>query len=389
MRVVHLGKYYPPASGGIETYTRTMARAQAALGADVQVVVVNHADAAGNDVTFAATARTPDAVDADGTVRVHRAGRIANVAKLDVPPGLLRILRQLQKEKPDVWHLQTPNVTMLLALALLPGIRPLVVTHHSDMVRQKLLKYAVLPFERLVYGRAAKILSDSPPYIDGSPSLLRFRAKVESLPLGLDLAPFQLPSAEALAAEAHAQATYAGPIWLCVGRLIYYKALDVALRALKELPGTLVVVGTGPMQAAWQALAADLGVSNRVVWLGRAPEATLIGLYRAATALWFPSNARSEGYGLVQVEAMACGCPVLNANIPASGVPWVSVHEQTGLTVPPNDAPAFAAAARRLLNEPGLREHLSAEAVRQAASRFDHRAMAARSLEIYAEVCRR
>lgn len=83
---------------------------------------------------------------------------------------------------------------------------------------------------------------------------------------------------------------------------------------------------------------------------------------------------------------MACGCPVVNAAIPDSGVPWVARHEVSALTVPVNDPAAFAAAARRLATEPGLRERLSAGAVREAEGRFDHRVMAARSLQIYERV---
>ena len=83
LRVVHLGKYYPPAMGGIETHTQTLARHQAKLGCDVRVVVVNHADNAGRDVTFEGRRRTPDRIESDGPVKVHRVGRVANLAKLD------------------------------------------------------------------------------------------------------------------------------------------------------------------------------------------------------------------------------------------------------------------------------------------------------------------
>lgn len=386
MRIIHLGKYYPPASGGIEGHTATLARGQAARGADVTVVVVNHADAVGNDVTFDGTRNTPDTEDRDGAVRVVRVGRTATVAKFDFTPRLLPVLRNLLRTKPDIWHLQAPNVTMMAALAVLPAVRPLVITHHSDIVRQKVLKYPFLPIEMLCYTRAAKVLSDSPPYIDGSPTLLRVRDKVETLALGIDRTPFNVPSDRALSYAATVRANYPGPIWLSVGRLIYYKALDVAFEALRSVPGTLVVVGTGPMEPAWRQKAQALGVADRVVWHGRTSEDDLVGLLHAATALWFPSNARSEGFGLVQVEAMAAGCPVINANIPHSGVPWVGRHDVAGLTVPIDDPAAFAAAAKRLLSEPGLRDRLAAGAVREAAERFDESVMVDRSLEIYRAV---
>lgn len=385
LRIVHLGKYYPPARGGIETHTQTLVRHQAKLGCDVRVVVVNHADKAGRDVTFEGRCRTPDRVECDGPVRVYRVGRVANLAKLDVTPGLPTILRKLLKDPPDVWHLHAPNITMMLALAGNPAIRPLVITHHSDIVRQRLLKHLVRPLERLICNRAARILTDSPPYAGGSRLLAKYSSKVVALPLGIELQPFVNPSAAALVHAEQLRAVSAGPIWVSTGRLVYYKALDVALHALKKLPGTLHIIGTGPMEPVWRSLAASLGVADRVVWRGRVSDDELVGTYRAATALWFPSNERSEGFGLVQVEAMACGCPVVNANIPHSGVPWVSRNEETGLTVPVNDPVAFAAASRRIHTEPGLRERLSNEALLQAKLRFDAVQMAARSLEIYRE----
>ncbi len=389
LRVVHLGKYYPPARGGIETHTQTLARHQAKLGCDVRVVVVNHADKAGRDVTFEGRCPTPERVESDGPVQVYRVGRVANLAKLDVTPGLSAMLRKLLKDPPDIWHLHAPNITMMLALAGNSDIRPLVITHHSDIVRQRLLKHVVRPLERLVCNRAARILTDSPPYAGGSRLLAKYPSNVIALPLGIELRPFVSASAASLAHAEQLRAASAGPIWVSTGRLVYYKALDVALRALKELPGTLHIIGTGPMEPAWRSLAVSLGVADRVVWRGRVSDDELIGTYRAATALWFPSNERSEGFGLVQVEAMACGCPVVNANIPHSGVPWVSRHNETGLTVPVNDPVAFAVASRRIFTEPGLRERLSHEAVLQAKRRFDAVQMAARSLEIYREAIAR
>jgi rhamnosyl/mannosyltransferase len=275
---------------------------------------------------------------------------------------------------------------MMLAVLADRRLRPLVVTHHSDIVRQRLLRHVVRPVEHAVYRRAVRLLPTSQTYADGSPTLTRFREKVEPLPLGLDLTPFRTPSAAALASADRLRREVPGPVWLSVGRLIYYKALGVGLEALANVPGTLLVVGSGPMDEAWKRRADELKLGDRVRWLGRATDEELVGAYHAATALWFPSNARSEGFGLVQVEAMASGCPVLNAAVPHSGVAWVSRSDETGLTVPLNDPSALAAAARRLLDEPGLRERLSVEAKRQAADRFAARRMAADSLAVYRRV---
>jgi rhamnosyl/mannosyltransferase len=173
---------------------------------------------------------------------------------------------------------------------------------------------------------------------------------------------------------------------LCVGRLIYYKGLAIALAALRDVPGRLLIIGTGPMDAELKSQALELGVADRVLFHGRADTDQLVGAYRAATALWFPSTARSEGFGLVQVEAMTSGCPVINTAIAGSGVAWVCRHDREGLTVPVNDPAALAAAAKRLLTEPGLRERLAGAGRIRAADEFDHRIMAARSLEVYRSV---
>jgi rhamnosyl/mannosyltransferase len=388
LRVVHLGKYYPPSPGGIEGHTRTLARGQAALGADVRVLVVNHAAANGRDATFDRFTRTPNSEEWDGAVYVTRIARWACLAKLDVAPGLLRAVRQLAREGPDVWHLHAPNVTMMLAILATPCIRPLVITHHSDIVRQRILKYAVRPIESLVYRRAARIHPTSAAYAEGSELLKRFAVKVAPLPLGIDGQPFREPSPKALAYAKQFRDEHGEPLWLCVGRLIYYKGLSVAIDALLDVPGKLLVIGTGPMEAELKAKASQVGVVDRVVFQGHATRDQLVGAYHAATALWFPSMARSEGFGLVQVEAMASGCPVINTAIAGSGVSWVCRHDREGLTIPVNDTAELARAAKRLLTESGLRERLATAGRQRAAAEFDHRVMAARSLEMYREMTR-
>ncbi|AWM39611.1 GDP-mannose-dependent alpha-(1-6)-phosphatidylinositol monomannoside mannosyltransferase [Gemmata obscuriglobus] len=387
--MIHLGKYYPPSPGGIEGHTQSLARAQAALGADVRVVVVNHRARDGHDATFEKWTRTPWAEDADGQVRITRVGRLANVAKLDVAPGLSGLLNDLARNPPDVWHLHAPNITMMLAVLRCRWLAPLVITHHSDIVRQKLLKHFVRPLEVALYRRAARILPTSGSYVDGSDLLQQFANKLTPVPLGMDLSPFQTPSAAARACAERFRERFRGPVWLCVGRLIYYKGLHVALEALKRVPGTLVVIGTGPLGAELNRKAQELGVADRVVWYGHASADELVGAYLASAALWFPSVARSEGFGLVQVEAMAAGCPVINTAVPASGVAWVARHEQESLTVPVSDSAALAAAANRLLTEAGLKDRLVAAARMRAAAEFDWLVMGRRCLAVYGEVAGR
>jgi glycosyltransferase involved in cell wall biosynthesis len=373
MRICHLGKYYPPAPGGIETHTRTLARAQSALGARVQVLCVNHEGG-------------PTTSENDGGVEVTRFGRYGSALKLDFCPELIRGLRRVDA---DILHLQVPNPTMILALLAARPKAALVVAYQSDVVNQRLRAALFRPLERLAYRRVRKILPSSPNYPGGSPFLRAYTDKLHVLPMGIDVTPYLDPSPEDRAAAEVVRDRHGrgGPLWLCAGRMVYYKGFIHALRALRHVEGRLVLIGGGPDAARLKAEVVRLGLSDRVDFLGKLPHyLDVVPYYLAADAFWFPSNARSEAFGLVQVEAMASGCPVLNTAIPHSGVSWVSRHEETGLTVPINDPEALAAAAQRLLDEPGLRARLVVAARDRAAKEFDHRVMAEHSLDIYRQV---
>ena len=364
--------------GGIETHVQTLARAQADLGAEVHVLCVN-----GLAKKKGQSHRTKTIKELDKNVEVTSLGRLFSLARFDLCPDLPRRISELVNQSNTIIHVHTPNPTMLTALMMRPPRIPLVITHHSDIIKQRVLKYAFRPVEHLVYRQASRILTTSSEYIEGSKFLRLYKNSLNTLPLGLDCSGYIQPSQAALSYARRLKKTYGAPIWLTVGRLVYYKALHVAIEALALVPGTLIVIGTGPLEKELKNQAKQLGLENRIVWLGRASADELTGAYRAATALWFPSNVRSEGFGLVQVEAMASGCPVINADIPCSGVPWVSRHEKEGLTVPINDPVALAQAAQRLLDEPDLRNRLATASSDRACKEFDHRVMAERSFEIY------
>lgn len=391
MRVCHLGKFYPPAPGGIESHVRTLAIAQARLGMDVTVLCINHLDRHGRDATWAryGATRTQRSVDECG-VKVIRVGRSMTVARVDFCPMLPRIVRQINSDPPDLFHLHTPNVTMLLTVAALTSAKvPLVITHHSDIVRQRMRRMALAPYERRVYKRAAAILVSAKAYGDSSEMLQRYGEKIQVLPMGLDLTPFQQHDAAVDREVQRLRSLLGAPLWLCVGRLVYYKAFHVAIEALAQVPGRLLIIGRGPLGNALRNLAAERGVAGRIIWWDIASDSELRAAYRLADALWFPSNARSEAYGLVQVEAMASGCPVINTAVPNSAVAWVSRHEESGLTVPMNNPRALAAAAQRILGEPGLRARLAEGGRRRAAEEFSQDLMADRSAAIYQRVLQR
>ncbi len=383
MRIVHLGKYYPPAPGGIESHVQTLAIGQAELGHEVRVICVNHADEKGKDLTHSRWRSTYTREELDGKVNVIRVARWFSVSRLEVCPRLLSIVKNASR-KCDVVHLHTPNPLMMIAWWL-AGDRsvPLFVTHHSDVVKQKILMLAVMPVEKSVYSKAKSIFTTSPKYLVGSTQLERFASKVKTLSMGIDLSPYLKMENDLKDEIRRFTSEFGWPIWLMVGRLTYYKGYQVALKALTNVPGRLVIVGSGPMERELKSQAERFGVGDRVTWYSSVSQEKLIALYHAATALWFPSIARSEGFGLVQVEAMACGCPVINTHISGSGVSWVSQDGVSGYTVKVGDSEGLAKAACFLAENKNHCVTLGINAKARARTEFDAKLMVDKSISYY------
>ena len=325
----------------------------------------------------------------DGLVKIRRVGKIGTLARFDFCPGIVRFLRR-ELVNFDVLHLHVPNPVMCAALSAMRIATPIVVTYHSDIVKQKWIRKPFRMIEAAVFRKVSRFIASSDNYMESSPILSMHRDQSQVIPFGIDLRPYQEPSksAQQFASKLKLECGE-GPIWLCVGRLVYYKGTEYAIRALKDCPGTLVIVGGGALESSLRALAASLGVCDRVRWYSDLSDDELIGAYHASTALWFPSILRSEAYGFVQIEAMASGCPVINTSIPGSGVDWVSLNNVSGLTVPPNDAAAFAAAARRLSEDSSVRDSLSAGAIHRANTEFELMTMTHRTDKLYHAVLKR
>lgn len=388
LRICHLAKYYSPFRGGIETHVQSLARAQAAAGDEVTVACVNHQDAAGNDVWCHRLARTPRATTIDQGVTVQRFPKFATLARFDFCTGLQRFLSQADQHY-DLLHLHVPNPTFCCALATVRNRLPLVVTYHSDIVKQVIIRKPFRIVESTIFAQASCFIATSAAYVKSSSILRRVIDRTVTIPFGLDLTPYLDPSPAACQYRDQLRREAKGmPIWLCVGRLVYYKGIEHAIRALPRCRGNLVIVGTGVLRNSLQSLALELGVADRVIWKNGLSDEQLIGAYHAATAFWFPSVVRSEAFGLVQIEAMASGCPVINTAIPGSGVPSVSLHDVSGLTVEVADASALAAAANRIDRDPSLRNRLSTGAVARAKDRFSLSRMTLETEQVYRNVLR-
>ncbi len=339
LHILHVYKDYYPVLGGIENHVRLVAEAQAERGHTVTVLVTND----GRQTTTATL----------NGVRVIKAGRLATVASTPLSAALPLALRRL---KPDIAHLHLPYPLGDAAARLFGRARRTVITYHSDIVRQAGWLRLYGPWLRGTLRAADAILATSPRYVETSPYLAPLAARCTVVPYGIDAERFA--SADPAAVAAIRAAHGGGPLVLFVGQLRYYKGVEFLLQAMARVEACALIVGgeSSRRQSELEALSRSLGVAERVRFLGP-KDLDLPAYFHACDVFVLPCIARSEAFGIVQLEAMAAARPVVSCDV-GTGVAWVNQHEVTGLVAPPRDAPALAQALTRLLSDPPLRARL-------------------------------
>ena len=365
MKVLYVYKNYYPVVGGIENHMRLICRGLKAYPHIEPTVLV--------------TSRTSKTVieEIDG-IRVIKAGRLATVSSAPISLSLLAWVHRLEA---DITHLHFPYPIGELAYMLVGRSRKMVITYHSDIVRQRYLLQVYKPFLHRLLARADKITVSSPNYIQSSPYLRPLADKCAVIPHGADLRRF----AETEEVKHRAQEIrqcYAPPLILFVGLLRYYKGLSFLIKAMAEIEARLLVVGQGPQGEQWQELSRQLGLQQKVIFLGRVSDEELVALYHACDVFVLPAIHRSESWGAVQIEAMACGKPVVCTEL-GTGTSFVNVHGQTGLVVPPRDSAALAAAMRMLLENEPLRKQMGQRAQERATREFSFSAMVDQLVTLY------
>jgi glycosyltransferase involved in cell wall biosynthesis len=362
MKVLHVGKFYPPSHGGMETHLALICKG---LQRDwsVNAVVANECFSTVSEV-----------IDGVNVTRVASFGRLCSTA---VSPAMVKAIRRCPAE---IVHLHWPNPTAVVSYLASGHNGKVLVTYHSDVVRQKLLGKVFEPLLDKVLQRASAVIVTTPRYLDSSPVLRKIHTKCRIIPFGIPTGQYEYVDRDAVG---KIKSEFGPRIILSVGRYVYYKGFEYLIAAMERVNGRALIIGDGPLRNPLQKLVKDLGLQDRVTLLTDVED--VVPYYQAAEMFVLPSTARSEAFGIVQLEAMACSRPVINTSID-SGVPYISVDGVTGVTVPPRDAPALADAMNLLLDNTDIRTQYGRAARHRLETEFSLDSMVNRTLDLYDEV---
>lgn len=345
----------------------------------------------------------------DRGVAVARVPQMALVASNPVSAHLRRVLLDsLRNRRHDIWHFHYPFPTGEAGFlqverelhgadrrGAVPGV---VCSYHADFVGEAGLKRVLsVPYVRLTrrfLGAVDRIVAASPQVVRFSRFLPEYKEKVRVVTYGID-ATLLAADERRLQEAAALRAQLGSPLVLFVGRLVPYKGIDVLLKAcalMRERGEShgggsfrLVIVGEGPLLHRLQSFTVDLRLSSCVHFVGAVADAGLATYYQAADVLVLPSVTPNEAFGLVQLEAHACGVPVVSTNLP-SGVPYANADGISGFTVPPGDPNALASALERLLGDEELRARLGCQAQARFRRDFSLESMTAGIRAVYEEL---
>jgi glycosyltransferase involved in cell wall biosynthesis len=354
MRILHLAKYYWPRSGGMERVVQGLAEGAANLGHQVEVVAVEGRGKAGTSARQRSS--------------VTRAFSFAALGSQEIAPGYIAAAWK----RADIIHVHHPHPLADVACLLRAGRTPVVVTQHADSRRSM-----YRPVTGLVLRRAAAVVVPSRAHLALSNELVGWESKVEVIPFGIDQTRWEtVPPPPPGAA----------PRAIFIGRLVAYKGLDILLRALERVPELrLDIVGSGPEGPRLRTLAQALEITDRVRWYGEHPDEDLPRRMADADFLVLPSVTVEEMFGLVVLEAMAAGRPVITTALP-SAVREVNVPGVTGLEVPLRDVPALAQALETLGRDAARRRAMGEAGRKRVHEQFTQAAMAERHIELYERI---
>ena len=368
MKILQLGKFYP-IRGGVEKVMYDLMMGLSELGVSC-------------DMLCALSDGGSRIVRLNENARLIGCRTWVKLAATMISPDMILTLRRVCREY-DVIHVHHPDPMACLAL-LLSGYKGKVVLHwHADIEKQKVLLRFYMPLQKWLLKRADVIVGTTPVYLAASPYLKSVQDKVCCLPIGVE------PVLPLVEEAAKIRSSYPGKkIIFSLGRLVAYKGFSYLVEAAQYLGDDYVVLigGAGPLEAELKSQIQALGLEDKVKLLGRISDEEVVAHYGACTLFCMSSVFKTEAFGIVQIEAMSCGKPIVATRIPGSGVAWVNEHKVSGLNVEPMNAQQLAEAIVAIAEDENVYKTYCEGAAQRYRELFTKQSMIANVQEIYSKL---
>ena len=375
IKVLHFGRFYNDKFGGTERYV------DALLEGIKEIIRVDN---------FVANEDFSNKIIKKDGYNIYKAACLGMLNSVPICPVMPLWLRSLNaKTGYDIIHLHFPDPMSHLAAYALPANTKVVISWHSDVIRQKKALKLYRPFLDHIIKRADAIIAATPKHFTSSTQLDKAdSSKCHVIPYGIDYSSFQ--NSEAIEAATPIREKYGNKkIIFTVGRHVYYKGYEYLIRAMKKVEdGILLLGGSGPLTSQLQEAAHDAGVGDKIVFLGRISESELPSYYHASDLFCLPSVEPSEAFGIVQIEAMACKKPVICCEL-NNGVTYVNKDGVTGLVVPPRDSDSLSRAINELLSDDDKQIRMGIAGYHHATTEFSISQMCEKTIELYKSILKR
>ncbi|MDF2514768.1 MAG: hypothetical protein K0R59_64 [Sphingobacterium sp.] len=305
----------------------------------------------------------------------------AKLAATMLSPAMVTTLRTIAKNY-DIIHIHHPDPMATLAL-FFSGYKGKVVLHwHSDILKQKMLLKIYKPLQRWLIKRADHIVGTTPVYVQESPFLKKVQHKVDYIPIGV----LPIQADPTLVSQLFGQ--YKGKhLIFSLGRLVAYKGYEYLIRSAQYLNEKyhILIGGKGPLLQPLQTLIETLGLQDRITLLGYMGDDDIAAHFAVSDVFCLSSIWKTEAFGIVQIEAMSCGVPLVSTDIPGSGVSWVNHHGYSGLVVPRENEEALAQSFKQICEDPVFKMNLSIGSQTRYTQCFTRDKMLQKCLSIYSK----
>lgn len=338
--ILQINKMYDPDIGGVETVVKEYSEYLKEFD-DVVVLCVNK--------EFSLKTR----IEMINGIKVYRCASLGTYMSMPVSIVFFFYLYSLSR-KADFIHFHEPFPLGTIGSLLIPASKKIFVTWHSDIIKQKSIKSFFEFFQKKLCKKATNIISTSDRLIEFSNVLKQFKNKVVTIPLSLNKKEYLDKNLNGINIE-NLPKDYV----LFLGRFSYYKGIFILLDAIEKLNGDIpfVIVGNGELS---EEIKEKVSHSKKnILLIDRfVTDNEKKYLLKNSKFMVFPSIYPSEAFGILQLESMIYGKPVINTNLP-TGVPWVSLNNESGLTVEPFKVDQLAKAIEALYENVELYNKMS------------------------------